>query len=153
MKPAWDRLATTYARSDHVIIGDADCTASGQKICQKVGVKGYPTIKYYVDGIQRDYRGGRDFDALNKFVEKNLGPPPPPCEVSKKEDTCSSKEIKFIDKFEGNMAAIEEEAEKLNSDIEKKSKGGKNKKFVGHRWIYKRLDILNQLAELAKSEL
>merc|ERR1719433_2336907 len=89
MKPSWDRLASTFAKSEHVVIGDADCTSSGQQICQKVGVQGYPTIKYYVDGVQRDYKGGRDFSSLKKFVEKNLGPPPPPCEITKMEKTCS----------------------------------------------------------------
>jgi len=153
MKPAWDRLATAFSKSEHVVIGDADCTASGQQVCQKVGVRGYPTIKYYVDGIQRDYKGGRDYDALKKFVEKNLGPPPPPCEVSKMDETCSKKEIKFINKFSDEADAMAAEAEKLQSEVDRKSKGGKNKKFVGHRWIYKRLDLLNQMAEIEKSEL
>merc|ERR1711879_1048322 len=152
-KPAWDRLASEYNKTPHVVIGDADCTASGQQICQKVGVRGYPTIKYYVDGVQRDYQGGRDFDALKKFVEKNLGPPPPPCEVSNMEKTCSKKEIKFINKFSGDIDAITAETDKLQAEVERKAKGGKNKKFVGHRWMYKRLDLLSQMAELQKSEL
>jgi len=153
MKPAWDRLATTFAKSEHVVIADADCTASGQQICQKVGVRGYPTIKYYVDGVQRDYQGGRDYDALKKFVEKNLGPPPPPCEISKMEETCNKKEKKYITKFSGDMEAIATETDKLNADVERKSKGGKNKKFVGYRWYYKRLDLLSQMAEMDKPEL
>ena len=51
-----------------MVIADVDCTADGQSLCQAKGVSGYPTIKYYVDGEENAYQGGRDFDALKSFV-------------------------------------------------------------------------------------
>ena len=52
MKPDWDRLGEEYADRSDVIIGDADCTASGESLCKAQGVSGYPTIKYF-DGEYR----------------------------------------------------------------------------------------------------
>ena len=45
MKPDWDSLASEYEGSDKVVIADVDCTAGGKPLCEKFGVKGYPTIK------------------------------------------------------------------------------------------------------------
>jgi len=72
MKPAYDKLGAEYAGHESVLVGDADCTASGKTLCQSVGVRGYPTIKYYVNGEANDYRSGRDYDALKKFVVDTL---------------------------------------------------------------------------------
>ena len=47
MKPDWDSLGAAYADSKTVIIGDVDCTAAGKPLCDKYGVKGYPTIMYF----------------------------------------------------------------------------------------------------------
>ena len=44
-------------------------------LCSKEGVRGYPTIKYWKAGQPADgtkYQGGRDFNALKKFVESTL---------------------------------------------------------------------------------
>jgi len=129
------------------VIADVDCTAGGQSVCQRQGVKGYPTIKYYIAGTPRDYQGGRDFDNLKKFVETKMGPPPPPCNIKKKEKTCSSRELKFIAKMEGNVQA-HTELEKLKEKRTKKHKKG-NKKFIGWRWVDKRINLLNQMAKAA----
>ena len=61
MKPDWDSLGSAYADSKTVVIGDVDCTASGKALCDKVGVRGYPTIKFYnpPDEEGEDYKGGR----------------------------------------------------------------------------------------------
>jgi len=76
MKPDWDSLASTYEDSKKVIIADVDCTAAGKPLCDKYGVRGYPTIKYFnpPDEEGEDYKGGRDLAALKKFVESDLGP-------------------------------------------------------------------------------
>ena len=71
MKPAWDQLGDEYASSSSVVIADVDCTVE-QDLCSKYDVKGYPTIKYWKDGAESKYQGGRDFNALKKFVENTL---------------------------------------------------------------------------------
>jgi len=153
MKPAWDRLAQTFSTSKDVVIADVDCTVHKQ-LCGRMGVRGYPTIKYYLDGVSRDYNGQRDFESLKKHVVDKLGPPPPPCEVglAKRKKTCSARELKFIKKFEGQSDAIDSELQNLKSKKKKKEKKG-NKKFVGYRWVHKRIDLLKQLQNLGKDEL
>ena len=53
MKPDWDKLGQHYADSSSVLIVDVDCTADGQSTCQRMGVQGYPTIKYYMAGDKK----------------------------------------------------------------------------------------------------
>ena len=53
------------------MVGDVDCTVH-QALCGDNGVRGYPTIKYWKAGAESAYQGGRDFDALKKFVESTL---------------------------------------------------------------------------------
>merc|ERR1711957_709375 len=54
----------------------ADCTAGGKSLCDKFGVRGYPTIKYFnpPDEEGEDYKGGRDLESLRKFASTELGP-------------------------------------------------------------------------------
>jgi len=100
MKPDWDKLAETFKDSSVVTIADVDCTADGKDVCSKVGVTGYPTIKYYLADSPdkpQDYSGGRDFDGLKKFVEKTFKAG---CDVSTK-DSCNKKQIEVIDLLAG----------------------------------------------------
>lgn len=39
MKPDWDRLGSEYADSS-VLIGDVDCTAEGESLCERFEVRG-----------------------------------------------------------------------------------------------------------------
>ena len=75
LKPDWDKLADEYATSDKVLIADADCTAGGKPLCDKYGVRGYPTLKVFAAGDEEgeDYKGGRDLPALQKFASE-MGP-------------------------------------------------------------------------------
>jgi len=111
MKPDWDSLGSTYADSKTVVIADVDCTAAGKPLCDKYGVRGYPTIKYFnpPDEDGEDYKGGRDLPALKKFVETELGPG---CSADTKEN-CSAEQLKDLATYM-DMAADEREA-KLTS--------------------------------------
>jgi protein disulfide-isomerase A6 len=97
MKPDWDKLGQAYADDETVLIVDVDCTAAGEATCQKMGVKGYPTIKYYVGGDKKgkDYQGGRDFKSLKSFTEKTISKPN--CNVVTKKG-CKPNEVTFIEK-------------------------------------------------------
>jgi len=70
MKPAWDKLADEFDGNQKITIADVDCTAAGKSLCEKMEVKGYPSIKYWMpeDEEPTDYNGGRDFDSLQKFT-------------------------------------------------------------------------------------
>jgi len=112
MKPDWDSLGATFADSKTVIIADVDCTAAGKPLCDKFGVRGYPTIKYFnpPDEEGEDYKGGRDLAALKKFVETELGPG---CSVDQKEN-CSAEQLKDLEKY---IAMPADEREKKMTDM------------------------------------
>lgn len=92
MKPAWDKLMDQYKDSETVLIGDVDCIGSGKALCDEVGVKGFPTIKFGDPDNLEAYEGGRDFDALDEF-SKVLKPP---CNVDTLEH-CSVEDKDLID--------------------------------------------------------
>ena len=103
MAPDWNKLGNHYADSASVLIVDVDCTADGQGTCQRMGVKGYPTIKYFMSGDKKgkDYQQGRDFASLKQFAEAKLNKPT--CDASTKKG-CAKNEIAFIEKHEGKTA-------------------------------------------------
>ena len=108
MKPDWDSLSSDYASSTKVVVADVDCTAAGKPLCDKYGVRGYPTIKYFnpPDEEGEDYKGGRDLPALKKFVETELGPG---CSADTKEN-CSAEQLKDLEKYM-SMDATERETQ------------------------------------------
>jgi hypothetical protein len=97
MKPDWDSLGAKFKDSKTVLIADVDCTAGGKPLCDKYGVRGYPTIKYFnpPDEEGEDYKGGRDLAALTKFVETELGPG---CSVDTKEN-CSAEQLAALQQY------------------------------------------------------
>jgi hypothetical protein len=115
MKPDWDSLGDKFEDSPKVVIGDVDCTAAGKPLCDKYGVRGYPTIKFFnpPDEEGEDYKGGRDLPAMTKFVENDLGPG---CSVDTKEN-CSPEQLKELETYTA-MDAAERDA-KL-ADMKKK---------------------------------
>lgn len=104
MKPDWDALSSEYADSKTVLIADVDCTSAGKPLCEKYGVRGYPTIKYFnpPDEEGEDYKGGRSLADLKKFAEAELGPG---CSVDTMEN-CSDEQKKELQTYI-DMAAEE----------------------------------------------
>jgi len=136
MKPAFDKLAAEYESSSSVAIVDVDCTKE-QDLCSKNGVKGYPTVKYYLDGEAKDYQSGRTFDDMKKFVEENLERK---CTVSDPKE-CSDKEKGFIEKMKAkDKASISKELERLT-----KMSAGSSMKASLKQWLVQRMHVLKQL--------
>lgn len=140
MKPAWDKLMSTYDGSS-VLVADVDCTSDGgKKVCQDNGVSGYPTIKYFTSETGpggESYSGGRDFDALDAFVKEKLAKN---CDPVTKVD-CDDKQIAYIDKMQAKGdTAIKAEAKRLagltSGDMTPANKA----------WLLKRIAILKGLA-------
>jgi len=111
MKPDWDTLGKEYENSKTVIIADVDCTAGGKSLCEKFGVRGYPTIKYFnpPDEDGEDYKGGRTLDDLKKFAATELGPG---CSVDALEN-CSDAQKKDLEQY--TSMAADERATMLDS--------------------------------------
>jgi len=121
MKPAWDKLMAAFADSKTALVGDADCTADGKTLCGTLGVRGYPTIKYGDPNDLQDYKGGRDFDALQKFAEENLGPTCGPnnldlCDDAKK-DEIKKLQALSTSELDAQIKSNEEALEKAESDF------------------------------------
>ncbi|CAJ1367000.1 unnamed protein product [Effrenium voratum] len=95
MKPAWDKLMEEYKGDKDILVADVDCIGTGKSMCDEVGVKGFPTIKYGDPHAMEDYKGGRDFDALSSFTKESLGPTCGP----KNMDLCDEEKKKLLEKF------------------------------------------------------
>jgi len=91
MKPSWDKLMSKYEDSDSVLVADVDCIEAGKSLCDEVGVKGFPTIKFGATWDLQDYSLGRDFETLDHFTSELK----PVCNV-KTEEHCSDAEKKTI---------------------------------------------------------
>jgi len=143
MKPDWDKLIDEFSGSKTALIADVDCTESGKSLCEKHDVRGYPTIKYGDPGDLKAYEGGREYDALKKFAEENLGPTCGPDNL----DLCDEDDKKQVAKFLKMDAdelemAIEEADAKVKKVDEKHTK--KIKKLEG--------EIQDVRSKIAKEE-
>jgi len=121
MKPAWDELMAEYKDHATTLIADVDCTAGGKSLCDEVGVRGYPTIKYGDPSDLQDYKGGRSASDLKKFAKESLGPTCGPAAL----DLCDDEKKKTITEFtalgaearEAKIKEMEKEIEKKESDF------------------------------------
>jgi hypothetical protein len=119
MKPAWDKLMAEFKDSKTALVADVDCTAGGKTLCNEVGVRGYPSIKYGDPSSLEDYKGGRDFDALKKFAEENLGPTCGPANL----DLCDADKKALIESFSKmDSAKLESLIQEKNDEVDKLEK-------------------------------
>ncbi len=88
LKPDWDKLSEEV----EAMIAEVDCTKE-KDLCQKHGVKGYPTLKYS-DGVGwKKYEQGRDYQSLEAFVTDTLQE-----NCFDNVDLCTEEELKKIEK-------------------------------------------------------
>ncbi|CAE7574347.1 SEP2 [Symbiodinium pilosum] len=95
MKPAWDKLMQEYADHENILVADVDCIGDGKSKCEEVGVEGFPTLKYGSPNNLEEYKGGRDFETLEKFAKANLGPTCSPERI----DLCDDRQQKLLEEF------------------------------------------------------
>jgi hypothetical protein len=110
-----------FKDSKTALVADVDCTTEGKTLCSEIGVRGYPSIKYGDPNNLEDYKGGRDFAALKKFAEDNLGPTCGPANLDLCDDAKKADIEKFSKMSESDLeAAIKEKGdsmEKLEKDF------------------------------------
>jgi len=71
MKPKFIAAAELYQGDEaetEVVFADVDATQHG-KLAGEYGVSGYPTLKFFVNGVAIDYNGGRDEEGIIDWVE------------------------------------------------------------------------------------
>lgn len=117
MKPDWDKLMTEFDGHATILVGDVDCTAEGKPLCDSNGVKGFPTIKHGDPSSLEDYKGGRDFKALQTFAQ-GLKPSCSPANI----DLCDDAQKAEIEKVQAmsdeEIATAIAEGDKKGEDAE-----------------------------------
>jgi len=99
-----------YADSKTALVADVDCTTAGKPLCEKAGVRGYPSIKYGDPNNLEDYKGGRTLEALQEFAKENLKPMCSPANL----DLCDAEKKAQLEGF----MAMDDAA--LNAEIKTK---------------------------------
>lgn len=128
MGPDYDKLGNHFAKSDSVQMVEVDCTAAGQGLCGKAGVRGYPTLKYFLPTGPKsgyEYNGGRDFNSIKAFAEDKLVT----CSV-KTLKGCAPNQVEFIKKnkerpVEEMTAALKEKEDSMK-DLKKERTAARN---------------------------
>lgn len=70
MAPDYEKLGAASVGKEYVI-AEVDSTQS-TNVSQEVGVEGYPTLKFIVNGFPLDYEGGRDLESMQTWLEKTM---------------------------------------------------------------------------------
>lgn len=71
LAPEWEKAAQQLKGT--FALGKVDATVE-RELGDKFGVRGYPTIKFFRNGKDEEYDGGRTADAIVSWVEKKTGP-------------------------------------------------------------------------------
>jgi len=75
LEPAYEQFAKVFENDAEATIARVDCDAN-RDACQKYGVSGYPTLKWFPSGQKDspvDYDSERTLDALVSFVNDKAG--------------------------------------------------------------------------------
>lgn len=119
-------MANDYKSSRTVLIADVDCTAGGESLCGKHGVRGYPTIKVFKkDGSPQgeDFNGPREYSGLKRYVEANLAGPE--CSLEDKEG-CTDEERAILEESEAmSVADRREKVNEISASLKDKQKKAK----------------------------
>jgi hypothetical protein len=118
MKPDWDKLMKSFKDDESRLVADVDCTTAGKALCDQVGVRGYPTIKFGDPNNLEDYKGGRDLAALEKFA-KGLKPVCSPAKM----DLCEPEmKEKILELQKLSAADLDTQIKEKEAEIEKAEK-------------------------------
>jgi len=76
LAPEYAKAATTLKSesANDVRLAKVDATVESE-LGERFKIKGYPTIKFFVDGQALEYSGGRTADDIVQWLKKKSGPP------------------------------------------------------------------------------
>jgi protein disulfide-isomerase-like protein len=104
-KPQFEAAATELKRqkSKAIIAGIDVAGSAGRASGYKYNISGYPTIKYFENGVFKfDYQGGRTKDAIVEFIKKPVAAPATP--ATPPEDEWSNQPSEVVHLTEENFA-------------------------------------------------
>lgn len=156
MKPDWDRLGDAFNKNENktALIADVDCTDedNGKPLCEKYGVEGFPTLKYFskeTDELGEKYEDSRDYNKMKKFVRSKSKPP---CELATLEN-CGKKEKAFIEEIAAwDEAKAKEEQKKFQEELDAAKKAHQDEADLFEKQKEEAMATMKR-AEEAKEEL
>lgn len=75
LKPEYAKAATTLKNYDSsIVVAKVDATIE-EDLAKRFDVSGFPTMKWFVDGKESDYDGGRQAQDIVQWVKRKTGPP------------------------------------------------------------------------------
>lgn len=150
MKPDWDKLMEEFDGSETAqLVADVDCTAAGKPLCDANGVKGFPTLKFGDPSDLQDYKGGRDYDSLVKFIKEELKPSCSPANI----DLCDDEKKGEIQKIQAMSeadldAAIAAETKKID-DAEANFKAAVDELQATYQKLMEEKDAIGEAVKAA----
>lgn len=134
----WDQLAQEVHPS--IFIGRVDCAASADnEICRSSDITTYPTLKYFLNGVESHYSGSLALEALHGFIDSTLVVQCNPM-LDDATTNCSEKAKQYADKWLGkDVRKIAVEIERLGKVMET-SESSTSAEL--RKWMRERRDIL-----------
>jgi len=74
LTPEYEKAAQTLAGSENIALAKVDATEEKQS-GSRFGVRGYPTLKWFQNGKESEYNGGRTASEIVQWIKKKTGPP------------------------------------------------------------------------------
>ncbi|CAF1476375.1 unnamed protein product [Rotaria sp. Silwood1] len=72
LMPIFQELAKQMINTDGLIFGTVDCTVQNS-LCLKYTIKGYPTLIWFEDGVDKDsYIGARELNMMRNYIEQKM---------------------------------------------------------------------------------
>lgn len=149
MKPDWDMLAEHYADDSSIFIADVNCEVE-EKLCESFHPGGtYPTILVFPRGDGHRppptlYEGGRGFEDLKKFVDKQLVRS---CDIRNPQGTCNDKAREYISKWDGKSRKEQEK------EISRLKSLDSEMTYDLSKWVNDRINVLQQLVDQQEEEV
>ncbi|KAJ1565207.1 protein disulfide-isomerase precursor, partial [Nowakowskiella sp. JEL0078] len=98
LAPEYEIAATTLKESK-IPIAKVDCTVENA-LCEEQGVKGFPTLKIFRDGVSSEFKGQRKADDIIEIMKKQALPSVSIVAADKIDDFISSENVVVVGFFD-----------------------------------------------------
>lgn len=96
LAPEYAKAAQKLATSDTPVpLAKVDATVE-KDLASRFDVRGFPTLKWFVNGEAQDYKGGRTEDEIINWIKKRSGPPTTEVDDSKLEELKKSEKFLVV---------------------------------------------------------
>jgi protein disulfide-isomerase A1 len=111
------KKAATELKDEGVVLAACDATVNGGLAAQ-FDVKGYPTLKFFKNGVAREYNGGRTSDTIVSWIRKRVGPPAKQISGSEVADFSKSAQVAVIAFLDSASSPVLKDFESVASTLE-----------------------------------